>query len=695
MSATFSYPPTRREDFNETLHGVTIPDPYRWLEDDHSPETEAWVRAQNEVTFAYLDAIPERAQMRKRLTELWDYEKFGVPFKRGDRYFFTRNDGLQNQSVLYWLDRLDGEPRLLLDPNTLSADGTVSLSFFSVSKDGQYLSYALASAGSDWQEFHVRRIDSGEDLPDRIQWAKFTGASWTNDSQGFFYSRYDAPAEGETYKGANYFQKLYYHRVNTAQAEDRLVYERPDQKEWGFEGRVSDDGRYLVISVWHGTFQENGVFYQELQTPGAPVIELLNKFDATYEYLGNDGPRFYFLTNLDAPLRRVVAIDLANPDPQHWQTLVSEAADTLPYANIVGDRLFAVYMHDATSLVKEFDLRGSFLRMVDLPGMGSVFGFGGDRDQRQTFYQYSSFTTPGEIYHYDLDSGQSALFRRPKLNFDPQQFVTEQVFYPSKDGTRIPMFIICKKGFQRDGQNPTFLTGYGGFNIPLTPEFSPVHITWMEMGGVFAQPNLRGGGEYGKPWHDAGKLHYKQNVFDDFIAAAEWLIANNYTSTPKLAIEGGSNGGLLTGACLTQRPDLYGAVITAVGVLDMLRFHKWTIGWAWTSDYGSPDDAEDFRYLLTYSPYHNVRPGTAYPPTLVTTGDHDDRVFPAHSFKYAAALQHAQAGPNPVLIRIDVRAGHGGGKPTTKKIEEWTDTFGFLWKALGMTGWEEQANPRR
>ena len=684
MSTTFAYPLTRREDLTEILHGIAVVDPYRWLEDDHSPETEAWVSQQNTLTNAYLDSIPERAQIRRRLTELWDYEKFGVPFKRGGRYFFTYNDGLQNQSALYWLEALDGEPHRLLDPNILSSDGTVALGAYAVSRDGQYLAYSLSAAGSDWQEWRVRRVETGEDLPDLIQWAKFTGASWTNDNLGFFYSRYDAPAADQAYKGANYFQKLYYHRLGTPQAEDRLVYERPDQKEWGFSGQVTDDGRYLVIEVWHGTYQENGLFYQDLQVPGAPVVELFNQFDATYETLGNDGPRFYFLTNRDAPLKRVIAVDLDQSQPEAWQELIPEGGDILQFAALAGSTLFAIYLHDVTSLVKAFDLQGNFWRTVELPGLGSAVGFQARRQDRETFYLFTSFTTPGEIYHYNLENGQATLFRQPRLRFDPSQFITEQVFYPSRDGTRIPMFILYKKGLERNGQNPTFLTGYGGFNIPLTPNFHPADIVWMEMGGVFVQPNLRGGGEYGKAWHDAGKLHNKQNVFDDFIAAAEWLVAKRYTRTPRLAIEGGSNGGLLTGACLTQRPDLFGAVVTAVGVLDMLRFHKWTIGWAWTSDYGSPDDPQDFKTLLAYSPYHNIHPGTVYPPTLITTGDHDDRVFPAHSFKFAAALQHAQAGPAPVFMRINVRAGHGAGKPTAKQIDELTDIFGFLWKSLGM-----------
>jgi len=684
MSTPLVYPVTRRADFVETLHGVQIPDPYRWLEDDRSPETEAWVKAQNEVTGAYLETIPARDSIRRRLTELWDYEKIGVPFRRGGRYFFTRNDGLQNQSVLYWQATLDGEPRMLLDPNTLSGDGTVALGPYAVSPDGQYLAYSLAAAGSDWQEWHVRRVETGEDLPDVIRWSKFSGAAWTHDNLGFYYSRYAEPAEGEAYKGANYYQKLYYHRLGVAQAQDRLVYERPDQKEWGFEGQVSDDVRYLVISVWHGTYQENGVFYQDLQQPGAPVVELFNRFEATYEYLGNDGPRFYFYTNLDAPRYRVIAVDLEQPEPAHWVEWVPQGDDNLQSASLVGDLLFAVYLHDAAGLVRVYDLQGRQVQTVELPGLGTALGFRGERQQRETFYLYTSFTAPGVVYHYDLANGASTLFRQPQLRFDPEAFVTEQVFYPSKDGTRIPMFILYKMGLERNGQNPAFLTGYGGFNISLTPHFHPAFIVWLEMGGVFAQPNLRGGGEYGKPWHDAGKLHHKQNVFDDFVAAAEWLVARGYTRTPRLAIEGGSNGGLLTGACLTQRPDLFGAVVTAVGVLDMLRFHKWTIGWAWTSDYGSPDDPEDFKVLLKYSPYHNIRPGTAYPPVLITTGDHDDRVFPAHSFKFAAALQRAQAGLAPVLIRIETRAGHGGGKPTTKQIEEWTDVLGFLSRALHM-----------
>lgn len=683
MNPAIQYPTTRRGDCLEVLHGTPVADPYRWLEDDNSSETAAWVAAQNEVTFGYLNQVAEREELRARLTELWDYEKFGVPIRRGSRIFYTRNDGLQNQSALYWQEGLEGSPRLLLDPNTLSADGTVALSGFEISDDGRYLAYGLSGAGSDWQEWFVREVDSGADLPDRVQWVKFSSAAWTAGSQGFFYSRYDAPAEGEALKGANYYQKLYYHRLGEDQSADRLVYQRPDQKEWGFSGVVSDDGAYLVIHVWHGTHEENAIFYQALNEPGAEVVELFSEFDASYEYLGNEGTLFYFLTGQDAPQYRVIAVDIRQPDREHWVEVIAEHSDTLQFARMVGRWLVAAYLHHAHSRLVVYDLRGQLVRSIELPGHGTVAGLSGGRKDDDTFFLYTSFTNPGAIYRHHLPTGESSLFRQPGLRFDPAAFVTEQVFYPSKDGTQIPMFISYRRGLERNGENRTYLYGYGGFNISLTPTFHPAGIVWMEMGGIYVYTNLRGGGEYGKAWHEAGMKHNKQNVFDDFIAAAEWLVREGYTRPGRLAIHGRSNGGLLTGACLTQRPELYGAVIVGVGVLDMLRFHKFTIGWGWVSDYGSPDDPDDFKALLAYSPYHNVRPGTHYPPTLVTTGDHDDRVFPAHSFKFAAALQAAQAGPAPVLIRIDVRAGHGAGKPTAKLIDEWADMFAFLVQSLG------------
>ncbi len=678
------YPPTQRQECAETLHGTTVSDPYRWLEDLNGADTQAWIAAQNEITEAYLAALPWRAQIRARLTELWNYERYGVPFRRGNRYFFTRNDGLQNQSVLYWMNNLDDEPTLLLDPNTLSDDGTVALSGHAVSDDGSLLAYALSASGSDWMEWRVREVESGKDRHDLVQWAKFTGASWTTDNAGFFYSRYDQPAEGEAYKDSNYHHKLYYHRLGTTQAEDELIYERPDQKEWNFGGYVTDDGDYLIIYVSRGTFRENGIFYCDLRDPGGPVVELLNQFDAAYHFVGNDGPLFYFRTDHSAPLGRLIAVDIRQPAESNWQELIPESQDTLRSVNRVYRQFVTNYLHDAHSLVRIFDAEGALIRTVELPGIGTVAGFGGDQDERETFYSFTSFTTPGIVYRYDLETGESNLFRQPTLQFDPDLYETKQIFYASKDGTRVPMFLCHKKGLAINAKTPAYLYGYGGFDIPLTPNFAVNVLTWLEMGGIFAQPNLRGGGEYGKRWYEAGKLEQKQNVFDDFIAAAEWLIENGYTSTPKLAIGGGSNGGLLVGACMTQRPDLFAACLPAVGVLDMLRFHKFTIGWAWVSDYGSPDDPKQFQTLLGYSPYHNIKPGTHYPATFVTTGDHDDRVFPAHSFKFAAALQHAQAGPAPTLIRIETKAGHGAGKPTAKLIEEAADKWAFVIDALEM-----------
>jgi prolyl oligopeptidase len=678
------YPDSPRTDHADVVHGVRVPDPYRWLEEVNSEQTQRWIEAQNGVTFEYLSQIPAREKIRQRITELWDYEKYGAPFKRGGRYFFTRNDGLQNQDVLYWMASLEAEPQVLLDPNRLSEDGTVALTGYAVSEDGRMLAYGLAASGSDWQEWRVREVEAGRDLEDYLQWVKFSGAAWTHDGQGFYYSRYDEPEEGLAYKGANYYHKLFYHRLGRPQGEDELVYERPDQREWGFNGQVTEDGRYLIIWVWRGTQRENGIFYQDLQASDGRVVELLARFDASYAFIGNDGPVFFFLTDLEAPLSRVVAIDLADPEASKWVEIIPESSDVLQSVSLVGGKFVALYLHDAHSLVKVFDKRGQVVRQVELPGLGTATGFGGRQADPETFYLFTGFTTAGTVYRYDVETGQSTVFRRPEMGFDPGAYVTEQVFYHSKDGTRVPMFISHKKGLEPNPDTPTYLYGYGGFNIPLTPAFSVSNLVWMEMGGVYAQANLRGGGEYGKAWHEAGMKLNRQNVFDDFIAAAEWLIENRYTSTPRLVIGGGSNGGLLVGACMTQRPDLFGACLLAVGVLDMLRFYKFTIGWAWTSDYGSPEDAKEFKALLAYSPYHNLEAGTAYPATLITTGDHDDRVFPAHSFKFAAALQAAQAGAAPALIRIETKAGHGLGKPTSKIIEELADRWAFVVRNLGM-----------
>jgi prolyl oligopeptidase len=678
-----NYPPSYPDPtVVDIYHGQPVPDPYRWLEDLDSEQTRAWIEAQNHLTFNYLQQIPARQRIRERLTQLWNYEKYSQPFKEGGRYFYFKNDGLQNQSVLYTQESLEAEARVLLDPNTFSEDGTVALAGIAISRDGRYLAYGLSRSGSDWQEWKVRDIETGEDLPDHLRWVKFSGASWTLDGQGFFYSRYDEPAPGSEYESVNYFQKLYYHRLGTSQSEDVLVYHRPDQKEWGFAGGVTEDGNYLIISVWRGTDPKNLIFYKDLRDPQSPVVELIREFEAEYSFVGNDGSRFWLLTDCQAPRRRLVAIDLEQPD--RVQEVIPEAEETLQGVSLINNQFVAFYLKDAHTQIKTFALDGTYLGEIPLPGLGSASGFGGKRYDTETFYTFTSFTTPPTIYRYDFTSGTSTLFRQPQVDFDPQAYEVQQVFYTSKDGTRIPMFLVHRRGLARTGDHPTLLYGYGGFGISLTPSFSVGLVAWLEMGGVYAQPSLRGGGEYGEEWHQAGTKLNKQKVFDDFIAAAEWLIAHGYTNPAKLAISGGSNGGLLVGACLVQRPELFAAALPAVGVFDMLRFHKFTIGWAWISEYGSPENPEEFKALYAYSPLHNLKPGTAYPATLITTADHDDRVVPAHSFKFAAALQAAQGGSQPVLIRIDTKAGHGAGKPTSKLIEEAADRWAFLVQVLGI-----------
>jgi prolyl oligopeptidase len=679
-----SYPVTKKVDQQDNYHGTTVADPYRWLEDANSAETKEWVDAQNKVTQAYLAQIPNREAIKQRLTKLWNYERFSVTYKEGGRYFYNRNDGLQNQAVLYTMKSLTDKPRVLLDPNTLAADGTVALAGTAVSPNGKYLAYSTAASGSDWNEIRVRHIDSGKDTEDHIKWVKFSSTAWAHDGSGFYYSRYDEPTEATKLAGVNYFQKLYFHKLGTPQSADTLVYDRPDQKEWGFAGEVTDDGRYLVISSSQGTERKSRIFFKDLKQKDAKVTGLMEAFDAAYDFIDNDGPVFYFRTDKNAPRSRIIAVDVRNPDPSQWKEIVAEAPQTLVSANIINNQLVVDYLSDAHSAVKVFDLKGKFVRDVELPGIGSAGGFNGKRGDTETFYSYTSFTNPTTIYRYDMKSGKSTVYRQPKVDFDPSQFETRQVFYTSKDGTKVPMFIVSKKGIKLDGSNPTYLYGYGGFNVPLTPAFSVANLAWVEMGGVYAMANLRGGGEYGEAWHKAGTKLQKQNVFDDFIGAAEWLVANKVSSPAKLSIGGGSNGGLLVGATMIQRPDLFAAAIPAVGVLDMLRFQKFTIGWAWTSDYGSSDNPDEFKALYKYSPLHNLKQGSCYPATMVVTADHDDRVVPAHSFKFAAAAQAAQGGANPILIRIDTKAGHGAGKPTAKQIEEVTDRWGFLSKALGM-----------
>jgi prolyl oligopeptidase len=680
------YPESRRTDHVDVLHGVQVADPYRWLEEDarKSKEVEAWIEAENKVTFAYLEKIPEREPIRQRLTDLWNYEKVSAPVKIGGRYFFSRNDGLQNQNVLYTQDRLDAEPRVLLDPNTWSKDGTIALSGFSVSEDGKYVAYARSEAGSDWSTWHVLDIGSGKTLTDEVKWTKFTSAAWTIDGKGFFYTRFDEPKPGEAFTGLNLDAKVYYHHIGMPQADDVLVYKRPDHPDWGFTPSVTEDGRYLVIRTWKGTDHKYRITYRDLLEPYAMPIDLIDAFEHDYSLVGNDGPVFYFRTDFEAPRGRVIAIDLRKPDRANWKEIIPQTKDTLVSVGLVANLFIAGYLHDASTLVKIHKMDGAFVRDVALPGIGSAGGFAGSRNDTETFYSFTSFATPPTIYRYDMITGESKLYRRAKVKFDPDAYEVKQVFYKSKDGTSIPLFLTMKKGVKRDGNNPTLLYGYGGFNIPMTPAFSVSRLAWMEMGGIYAQACLRGGGEYGEEWHRAGTGHRKQNVFDDFIAAAEYLIKEKYTSTPKLAIQGGSNGGLLVGAVMVQRPELFGACLPAVGVMDMLRFHKFTAGRYWVDDYGSPDNAEDFKALYAYSPYHNLKKGVKYPATLITTANTDDRVVPGHSFKFAAQLQYCQAGPAPVLIRIEVRAGHGAGKPTAKIIEEAADQYAFLIKNLGM-----------
>lgn len=680
------YPTTKTVEQVDDFHGTKVEDPYRWLEDDvrTSKDVADWVEAQNKLTFEFLNSIPQRASIQKRMTELWNYEKIGAPFKRGGRYFFSRNDGLQNQNVLFRQDTLDSEAEVLLDPNTWSQDGTVALSGSAFSDDGRYVAYGVQDAGSDWNTWKIMEIETGKVLDDELKWVKFSGAVWTPDSRGFFYARYPQPEEGAAFQSLNANMKVYYHRVGSPQSSDVLVYERPDQPDWGFQLSVSEDGHYLIITVWVGTDDRYRIVVKDLTEPYGLPYELIDNFEHEYSFIDNDDHVLYFKTNVDAPLRRVIAIDLKKPARENWKEIIPQTENALANVGIVGNMFVCNYLKDAKTQVRLHAMDGSFVREVEFPGIGTASGFDGRRKDTETFYSFSSFALPPTTYRYNMITGKSELFRKADVKFNPDDYETSQVFYDSKDGTKIPMFLCHKKGLKLDGSNPTLLYGYGGFNISITPSFSVSRLTWMEMGGVLAVANLRGGGEYGEPWHKAGTKQHKQNVFDDFIAAAEWLIANKYTSSKKLAIQGGSNGGLLVGACMTQRPDLYAACLPAVGVMDMLRFHKFTAGRFWTDDYGNADNAEEFPALFKYSPYHNLKGGTQYPATLVTTADTDDRVVPGHSFKFASRLQASQSGIAPTLIRIETRAGHGAGKPTAKIIEEASDQWAFLVKTLGM-----------
>jgi prolyl oligopeptidase len=683
------YPETKKVDVVDDYHGTKVADPYRWLEDDvrKSKEVADWVEAQNKVTFGFLQSIPEREAIQKRITDLWNYEKISAPSRVGGKYFFSKNDGLQNQNVVYVQDALDGEARMLMDPNTWSKDGTVALSGLAVSDDAKLIAYGVAEAGSDWNTWRVLDVAGAKPLADEIKWVKFASASWTPDGKGFFYSRFPEPAKDGAFQGLNVNMKLYYHRLGTPQSDDVLVYHRPDQPKWGINGTVSEDGRYLVINVSDGTTSRKArVVYKDLLEPYGLPVELVADHENKFFFVGNDGPVFYFRTDYQARKNQLVAIDIRRPEKKEWKSIVPEADEALESVDLVGNVFICTYLKDAKSQVKVFDMAGKHVRDVELPGIGTATGFGGKRTDTETFYTFSSFATPPSVYRYDILTGESKLLRQAKVKFDPSRYEVKQVFYPSKDGTKVPMFIAHKKGIKLDGSNPTLLYGYGGFNISLTPGFSVSRLQWMEMGGVFALANLRGGGEYGDAWHRAGTKLQKQNVFDDFIAAAEYLVKEKYTSAGKIAIQGGSNGGLLVGAAMTQKPDLFGAALPAVGVMDMLRFQKFTAGRYWVDDYGSSDNPEDFKAQVAYSPYHVLlRNGLrSYPPTLVTTADTDDRVVPGHSFKFAAALQANHIGSNPVLIRIETKAGHGAGKPTAKIIEETADQWAFLVKTLGM-----------
>jgi prolyl oligopeptidase len=678
------YPKSRRIDHVDKIHGVDIKDPYRWLEDDvrESREVAAWVAAQNKVTFNYLGNIPAREIIKEKLTKLWNYERFSAPLKVANKYYFFKNDGLQNQSVLYSVDKLNGAARVVLDPNKWSKEGTRALSGYQFSKDGQYLAYGIADSGSDWNTWYIYDLEKGKTLDETIEWVKYSAATWSPDSRGFFYGRFEKPSRDEQFQGLNLGQQIYYHRIGSPQKSDTLVYQRPDKPSWGYGVSITEDGRYLILTVWKGTDSKHRILYRDLQEPYSIAQDLIDNFDSDYSFIGSDGPVFYFKTDLSAPRGRVIAIDTRKPESENWREIIPQSQETLRAVDLVGNLFLCNYLKDARSQVKLYSASGQFIRAVRFPGIGTATGFSGDRKDTETFYSFSSFNVPPSIYRYDIITGESRLFRQSKVNIKPDDYVVEQVFYASKDGTKIPMFLSYKKTMKKNGNNPTLLYGYGGFDIPLTPGFSVSRIAWMDMGGVLAVANLRGGGEYGEDWHKAGTKLKKQNVFDDFISAASWLIDQKYTQAARLAIQGGSNGGLLVGAVMTQRPELFGACLPAVGVMDMLRFHKFTAGRFWVDDYGSPDNPEEFKALLAYSPYHALRRGTSYPATLMTTADTDDRVVPSHSFKFAAALQYAHKGNAPMLIRIETSAGHGAGTPTAKVIAEAADKWAFLAKNL-------------
>jgi prolyl oligopeptidase len=679
------YPVARKSDQTDSYFGTTVADPYRWLEDTDSPETRKWIEAENAVTFQYLGAIPERASIKEQLTRIWNYPKYNAPLKRGKDYFFIENSGLQNQGVLYVQRGLKGLRKLVLDPNTLSSDGTVALGTWDATENGKLLAYAVAAAGSDWEEIRVRDVERGVDLADTLRWVKFSNIAWTKDHKGFFYSRFEEPKSENALLAKNTGQKLYYHRVGEKQAKDQLILERPDHPQWGITATVSDDGEYVIIYVSDGTNPNNRIFFIDVSNPGKPKVDnplvtLIDDDESQNRVIDNAGDVFFLLTTQDAPLGRVVAVDINRPAKRGWRALIPEGAQKMEDVELIGGHFVVHTLKDAHSVLELYALRGNRLGAISLPGIGTIGAISGKPNEWEMFYSYASYLQPASIYRYDIEKRRQTPFLVAKLPVDSTAYETKQLFAAGKDGTKIPIFVTARKGLTLDGSHPTILYAYGGFDVNMTPAFSPSMLQWVSMGGVYAVAVIRGGGEYGRAWHEAGMLSKKQNVFDDFITSAEYLISQKYTSSKKLAIRGGSNGGVET-----QRPDLAAVALPAVGVMDMLRYQKFTIGGAWSPEYGTSEDSAQFKTLFAYSPLHNIKPGTSFPATFITTADHDDRVVPGHSFKFAATMQAAQTGAAPVLIRIDTKAGHGGGKPTSKQIDLATDELAFTVKNLGMS----------
>lgn len=677
-----TYPTTRQDpSVIDDYHGTKVADPYRWLEDDNSAETKDWVKRQNEVTYAYLDKIPYRQATKERIEKLWNYEKYGSPFKKGGKYYFYKNDGLQNQSVLYVQNNLNAPPSVVIDPNTLSKDGTVALGSTSFNKAGDKMAYQLSKAGSDWQTIYIKDLKTGKDLKEELSWVKFSSVAWQGD--GFYYSKYPTPEKGKELTAKAEFGKLYFHKLGTPQSDDVLIMEDTEHRNRRFGAGTTEDERFLIVVPSEST-KGNMLKIKDLKNNG-DWVTIANDFNNDWNVVENEGDLILIETDYKAPRGRIIAVNINAPEEKNWKEIIPEhPKDVLQGAEIVGGKLVTYWLHDASSAVKFYDLSGKFLNDLKLPGIGTIGGISGKRDENQAFYSFSSFTRPNTIYQLDVNTMKSTIFKAPAIDFKSDNYITKQVWYTSKDGTKVPMFITMKKGMKRTGKNPTLLYGYGGFNISITPGFSTSRAALLEMGGIYAVANIRGGGEFGEEWHAAGTKERKQNVFDDFIAAAEYLIKEKYTSSDFLAIQGGSNGGLLVGACMTQRPELFRVALPAVGVLDMLRYDKFTIGRAWATDYGLSEDKAGFDFLYKFSPLHNIKKGTKYPATMVTTGDHDDRVVPAHSFKFAAALQEAQAGDNPALIRIETSAGHGAGKPTAKVIQEQADMYAFMFYSMGL-----------